>query len=279
MDKTPRGQASHLQREFEDDFEHMVRSLSGEVVKPRDIVVTGSAFLRKWITERGLEKLAHENGYDIHVRVHDNRKHVRLIDEIDDFSFYTTACVGLEGHFCGPFYHHKHAPPPDRPWMEFPPRQFVRLRDFKRRRVTHYDGTWFKNENIIRFAANKYGGVHLDRRDTLDEADRKYLEATEYASWGGPDEVDTTSNSGLRYIVTSERIEPYNCCHIELLSMCESIATIRFNGQQFAVFDLDTQQAIEAQPTGRPRYVDLTDVKPHPDGLTIVRSKLFETDS
>lgn len=234
LKKSPHGSVSPLQRHFEDDIDHILRSLDGErIVAPRDVVVSGSLFLRKWIVERGLERLARELNVEMNFSVQDNRPHRRVIDNDGEFGFYTAGGVMLEGTLCGGAYAHKTMPAPSKPLLEPISSQFLSLREIKRRRPTYYDGEWFSTEDIIRFAAHKYGGAHLDDESSLTSKESKYLESVRYMTWGGPPNDDVKAYSTVHRIITKKDIEPWNCCHIEILSLCQSVISVRFGNKPF----------------------------------------------
>jgi hypothetical protein len=111
------------------------------------------------------------------------------------------------------------------------PARFLRMN-----RVLH-GATWFNAEQVLRFVANKYGGVHFD--DSRDQPWHEELDrAAAFFTIGNPDGLNErrlietrTPLHSIRLVLPKEVGHLWTCLDIELLAIAQSLTNIRCNDQ------------------------------------------------
>jgi hypothetical protein len=125
--------------------------------------------------------------------------------------------------------------------MEF---EQMRLGAFTRQKRLYFAGQFFTCEEIIKFVANKLGGVHLDaRRDGRNEL----LEAAAGAvTFGGPESKLMRGRLGQTHLVVEpQAIEPLNGLHVEIVSAAASLICVEFDGKPLA--DITSAQPLASR--------------------------------
>jgi hypothetical protein len=106
----------------------------------------------------------------------------------------------------------------------------------------YFDGTWFTTEHVIRFMANKFGGVHFDKRRT-EPWQSKLETASGFFTVGNPNNltkrqlIETTSpKHNIHLVLPKEVGHLWTCLDIELLAIAQSLGNIACNGTRLFVF-------------------------------------------
>ena len=104
----------------------------------------------------------------------------------------------------------------------------------------YFKDTWIKASEIIRFSANKYGGVHLDTNYTK-EWQNKIYEASQYFIAGNPDNktskeiIEPYSDANqILLVLPKEKGNIWNCIDISMLALAQAFCSIHVNGERVA---------------------------------------------
>lgn len=204
-----------------------------------------SPILRRWITEGVLAKLTHDLGCSVTLPALNNDAVVRALPGAPEVDYFLTGGVRFSGVSVSGTYRSS-APyrgvvpiPIDR--MDF---EQMRLGAFTRQKRLYFAGQFFTCEEIIKFVANRLGGVHLDaRRDGRSEL----LEAAAGAvTFGGPESKLIRGRLGQTHLVVEpQAVEPLNGLHVEIVSAAASLICVEFNGKPLA--DITTVQPLRSR--------------------------------
>jgi len=105
------------------------------------------------------------------------------------------------------------------------------LHDFKRQPRIHFQGFSFSCEEIIKYTANKLGGVHIDFRRDGDERLAKLDQAAAYMKFGGPLSDDEPQPSELYFVLEPKGSQVLSGVHIEIIAAAASLIQVQFDGQ------------------------------------------------
>lgn len=227
-----------LRTQFEEDtkalFEFLLRR---EPLPPSHVRIVASAIVRKWLVDNQLGPLGRETRCAFTLPVLDTDAVAAAIGAGASVRFFMAGGALMDGVPIKGFY------VSDEPFHGTPPipinsLEYVDVRPSKflsARRVFH-DGNWFTTEQIIRFMANKYGGVHFDL--TRSHPWQEELErASEFFTVGNPENlnerklIETTSpKHNIRLVLPKEVGHLWTCLDIELLAIAQSLGNIKCNG-------------------------------------------------
>jgi len=227
-----------LRKQLEDDtralFEFLVRR---DPLPPSHVRIVASAIVRKWLVDNQLGRLGRETVGAFTLPALDTKAVAEAIAAGVSVRFFMAGGVSMDGVPIKGFY------VSDEPFHGTPPipiasLEYVDMRPSKflsARRVFH-NGNWFTTDQIIRFMANKYGGVHFD--PTRGHPWQQDLErASEFFTVGNPENlkerklIETTSpRHNIHLVLPKETGHLWTCLDIELLAIAQSLGNIKCNG-------------------------------------------------
>ena len=222
---------------------------STEPLHPSHVRITASAILRKWFIESWIDKLAKEASVEYTFASLDTTNIVSAIDEDKDIQFFMTGGVNMDGLPIQGYY--VSDGPPNSDGTSVIPIDKMEYKLFKPSRLlnskrVYHNGTWFNFSEIIKFCANKYGGVHLDKRYTK-EWQAKLEVASNYFIAGNP------NHENERKIV-----EPYSDKHRILLVLPKEkgkrLELLRYRAISYcaSIFEYTRQRGNDRRTRSRP---------------------------
>ncbi len=190
-----------------------------------------STILRRWLVEGLLGRMANALGVVPTLRAMDNSHVLAAIKDDETIRYFLTGGVMFDGKPVMCIYEST-ASATEIPRLPiqgglaqivFSPAELLR-----QKRMFHA-GTFFSCEDIIKFTANKLGGVHLDfRRDKNYE---KLEAASNFMSFGGPlEKMDRQPPGELYFDFEPNGKEILSGTHIEIIAAAASLLSIELNG-------------------------------------------------
>jgi hypothetical protein len=114
----------------------------------------------------------------------------------------------------------------------------LRLHQFKSQPRMHFKGINFSCEEIIKYTANKLGGVHIDfsrqgdpKYAKLNDKYAKLDEAASYMRYGGPLAPGEPQPSELYLVLEPKGSEVLSGAHIEIIAAAASLLQVHFDGR------------------------------------------------
>jgi hypothetical protein len=195
-------------------------------------VRAASAILRRWMVEGLLGKLCRALGVRATLPAMDNDEVIRALPFVPDVTYFMTGGVrfngaAVSGHYVSDLpYDGKPRLPIDR--MHF---RLMKLGEFKSQKRLYHRGDYFSCDEIIKFVANKLGGVHLDEsRNGLYE---RMEDATRAFTFGGPKSNITRGSPGEQHLVVEpDAVEPLHGFHVEIIAAGTSLLCVHLDGVQ-----------------------------------------------
>lgn len=201
-------------------------------------VRVASVILRRWLVEGMLGRLCHASGVEAAMLVVDNAQLLDAIPEDGAIIYFMTGGVMLNGQPVMALFEQaaSHGSKPILPiadgllpQIEMSPSQMM-----DQRRIYH-DGDYFRCGEIIKFMANRLGGVHLDFR--RDDKMQRLERAANYMSFGGPlHQMDRQPPGELYYNVEPNAREILGAFHIEIIAAAASLLTMSIDGRPLINF-------------------------------------------
>ena len=128
----------------------------------------------------------------------------------------------------------------------------LRLHQFKSQPRMHFKGTNFSCEEIIKYTANKLGGVHIDfnrqgdaKYAKLNEKYAKLDEAASYMKYGGPLSLEEPQPSELYLVLEPKGTEVLSGAHIEIIAAAASLLHVHFDERP--IMDVRIKKTIRSQ--------------------------------
>jgi hypothetical protein len=122
---------------------------------------SASAILRKWLVEKKLSRLCNLLKVQPTFPVANNKGIIEQIKLNDSIVFFITAGIKFNGL---PYYFPYHSTNPTTNSLRLyePVQELVSFNDFLSQKRVFFKSKFYTNEEIIKFVANKLGGVHCD---------------------------------------------------------------------------------------------------------------------
>lgn len=226
-----------------DTLEGDLRTLFKLVVTHNKPVTDGdvraaSAILRRWLSEGQIGRLCHAIGVSPTFPVFDNASIITAIKDAPDVRYYLTGGVRFNGRPVTHVYA-SDLPASGKPSLPLGPMPYVlvKTKKFLEQKRVFYDGAYLSCEEIIRFTANKLGGVHLDF--VRDERQQLLQSAAQYMTFGGPLERIVRGNVGEMHLALEpEGEEALSGLHIEVMAAASSFLNIHLDGKQLLEFSV-----------------------------------------
>lgn len=111
----------------------------------------------------------------------------------------------------------------------------------------YFNGHWFNFSEIIKFCANKYGGVHLDKKYSKSW-EQELENASNYFVAGNPDDYNElktiepySAKHQILLTLPKEKGHIWNCLDIELLAAANALINIHVNGDRILQYEVIPQ--------------------------------------
>jgi len=235
--------------QIEEDIDTLFRHLRTSGPLPlADVRNIAAPILRKWLIEGRIDWLANQTGTRIEFPAFDTKDVVSIIDADRDFVFYTAGGVSVDGKILQSVYVHNR-PPPEKPLL--PPMKEILCKQntLMERKSTFFQGQWIRNLDIVKYVANKIGGVHID----INTASSQYLAlegAREYVGFGSFATLEADRTSQVHIVLSDNTPKKWDCVHIEMLSMAQSFILLHVDGKPLAEFQ-EVDGSAEVSPPQR----------------------------
>jgi len=249
--KTP---VESVRRQFEEDLAALDSLLRRpDPLPPSHVRITASAVLRKWFLDGHLNRLGKSLGVKFSFPVLDTSSIVDAIAGDRSIRFFLAGGVLMNGLPIRGYY------VSDVPYdgqVRLPINSMkmidVRSSHFLKSHRIYHEGCWFDTADIMRFAANKAGGVHLDFRREQDWQHRIEA-ASEYFVLGNPDKLQDrkvqiiepySPQNQILLLLPKEVGHLWTCLDVELLAAAQSLINIRCNDEPLVIWDASVKDEI-----------------------------------
>lgn len=229
----------NLRQGFEEDAAALAEFLiCPGPLRPSHVRVSASAVVRRWLLDGQLNRLSQELDGALTLPTVDTSSAVAEIAANPSVQFFMAGGVILDGEVLRGLY------VSDAPYEGCPPISGAGLgtsllqpsRYLRSRRVFH-KGQWFTAEQVIRFVANKHGGVHFDM--TREYEWQCSLEnAARFFVVGNPERLKErqiiegrSPEHTILLVLPREVGFVWSCLEIELLSAAQSLVNVNLDGE------------------------------------------------
>ncbi|MFT3732848.1 MAG: hypothetical protein QM780_15745 [Hyphomicrobium sp.] len=197
-----------------------------------------SPILRRWLIEGLLDKFCRAVSRVPKLPALNNEHVVSALQNAPDVTIFLTGGVRFNGaemsgiySSSSPFNGKLRVPAHT---MKF---ELFKLGAFKRQKRIYFSGRFFTCEEIIKFVANKLGGVHFDAE--RDETHKAMEAAADAMTFGGPPNNVVRGKIGqMHLMVEPSSIEPLNAFHIEIIAAAASLLCLHLDGKQLIEFNV-----------------------------------------
>ena len=201
-------------------------------------VRAASPILRRWLVEGLLGKLGRGLERKPTLPVLNNEAVIRALPQ-DGVTCFITGGIRFNRRPLSGIY------VSDKPYFERPPLpidmmkfEMMRLGAFTEQKRLYYKGQFFSCAEIIKFVANKLGGVHHDSE--RDERQREMEAAADTITFGGSETKRERGKLGQTHLVVEpEAVEPLNGLHVEVIAAAASLLCIHFDGKPLLDFTVE----------------------------------------
>jgi len=220
--------------QLEEDLLALAKLLRGPGPLPTSYVrIIASATLRKWLLDGNLSRAANALGVSFTLPTLDTSAVVEAVGINPAITFFLAGGVRMDGVPIRGYYVAE-TPFTGRPELPIDSMAITRLspsRYLRSPRVFH-QGQWFDAEQIIRFVANKKGGVHFD--PTREHAWQEKLDlAANFFVAGNPDNLTEiqliepySAEHRILLVLPKETGNLWTCLDIELLAAAQTFLNI-----------------------------------------------------
>ena len=224
-----------------EDLDGLIKLLiTKEPLPPSHVRIIASSILRKWLVNGLINKLSALNHAKFSFLSSDTSEIVEAVKDNSAITFYMAAGVNLNGVPIHSIYA-SDSPPPAAGGPEIPVKTQIKNlspADLLRLKRIYFKGRWFSFDEIIRFIANKIGGVHFDtKRDA--EWQTVLEEASNYFVAGNPDGLDRmqiidpySDKHQMLLVLPKEKGYIRSCLDIELLAAAQAFTHIHIDGEK-----------------------------------------------
>lgn len=233
-----------------EDLEAMSKFfISKDPLPPSHVRIVAASTLRKWLAESLINKLSSLNGVGFTFLAYDTSDIVDAVKDNTNVTFFVAGGINLDGKPIRGIYASESPAPPNgktelpvkMPLKHYTPSEFL-----KSKRI-YYRGQWFDTESIIRFVANKLGGVHLDAKREI-EWQKMIEEAANFFVAGNPDHLDSmqliepySDKHQVLLVLPKEKGIKWNCLDIEMLAIAQAFLHIHADGDPIISFNKEVQ--------------------------------------
>lgn len=227
--------AQYLEHELSDHLQEDIKTLIDTLTHPDALEISrvrsiGANICRKWLLDKGLVNLGIALGEIPTLPTLDTSEHFRLIEKWAHIDFYCSGGISLGGVPFNSFYRILDGFPghPDFPLANY---QELNVSKFLSKRCAYSSGIWFRNADIIRYFANKAGGVHYDPKNGKP-IDKKIEETRREFTFVAENSDNRTFDKTEIYIDASFN-EKLDFAQLELMSIAQALCNVRFDGTPF----------------------------------------------
>lgn len=229
-----------LVNQLYEDLEGLTKFLiSKDPISPSHVRIIATSIVRKWLVDGLINQLSALNGKTFTFAIHDTSEVKVRIKNNSNITFYMAGGIFLGGKIIKGIYTSdsperkdgKAELPMNLPYKLFKPSELLRSKRI------FYKGHWFDFENIIRFVANKSGGIHFDHRRETDWHNN-IEEASNYLILGNPDNSKETriiepysDKHKILIVLPKERNYIWTCLDVELLAIAQAFGNIHIDGE------------------------------------------------
>lgn len=223
---------SDLKQQFEEDLSIIQRHIVVDRLLPLpDVRVILSPILRKWLLENNLALMCKALGYMAALPAVDTSVHEQIIAAGGtEFEFYCAGGTLIDGAPLNSIYvSTRPKPPGTTSLLPIPNLREYRIGHFLDRKCIYCDGQWITTRDVIKYIANKAGGIHFNngRRDAKQHA----LEKARTVLHLGKTPAPGTPLSAPNYLeINGTSPQPWDCLYVEVLSIGQALLNIRLNG-------------------------------------------------
>jgi hypothetical protein len=224
----------NLVRQFQEDATTLVETLvTTGPLRPSKVRAVASSVVRKWLIDGHINQLSRVVGETLTLPVVGTDKAVVEIAADPQIRFFMAGGVALDGEPLRGMYLS------DAPFMGQVPISreglatvMLKPSQYLKSPRIYFDGQWFTAEQVIRFVANKHGGVHLD--SSRDQEWQNILErASRFFLIGNPDHLEerqiiekSSPEHEVLVVLPRERGVVWTCLEIELLSAAQALVSV-----------------------------------------------------
>ncbi|TRV35841.1 MAG: hypothetical protein EWV70_09535 [Microcystis flos-aquae Mf_QC_C_20070823_S20] len=221
-----------LKDQLEGDLETLYRLVVtfGPPVSAADIRAA-SAILRRWLGENLLGQLCNQIQAVPSFPSINNTHAMGLVMADPRVDYFTTGGVKFAGVPVS--FTYSSSAPGDDPLPLTPPKySLLRTKAFLAQKRMFFEGKFFTTEEIIRFTANKLGGVHLDSR--LNEREEVMMRAADRMTFGGPSFLAKGKVGEMHLELEPHSTQVLNGFHLEVVAAAASFIQLHLDGTQLA---------------------------------------------
>lgn len=229
-----------LVRQLEEDFSYASTQLRSQGrIEPTALRTIAGGLTRKWLVERNLARIFQGSKAVIELPALDTEAHRRIIDADGRFDYYTAGGPGIGNIQLNSIYAHRDDLPENSggrlPHTFY--RQY-RLGSFLDRPCSYFDSNWFYNRDIIKYVANKMGGVHYDtkREKVLFE---KMDRAAKALRIGGRAPSDFEPGEEVFIQLPIDMMDNWSFWHVEIISIADALLRFKINAESVGVRDYE----------------------------------------
>lgn len=224
---------------FEGDLDTIFRLIVRQK-EPLDVgsIRSVTPILRRWLVEGLLGKLCHGLECKALLPALDNEPVIKALPNAPEISCFVTGGIRFDGNPISGIY------VSDKPYAGKPPIpidqmnfELMKLGSFTKQKRVYFDGTYFSCEEILKFVANKLGGVHYDGEH--NHRQKLMAAVTDAITFGGPPEKVERGTVGRTHLVVEpDSTEPLNALHVEIVATAASLLCVQLNGQRLIDFEV-----------------------------------------
>lgn len=215
--------------QLQDDIQTLIDNLTAPAsLEKSRIRSVSTSICRRWLIDKGLSNLAHTMGVCPTLPALDNTSHIFDIEKWKHVEFYTLGGVSLEGFPINSIYRPQFGFPGN-PNFVLPKLKEYSPAKFLNRKCSFGQRTWFTTENVLRYMANKAGGVHFDTKREKD-IDRKIDVVREKYTVVSEAGMSNEAQS-IQLVIAGTFEEQFDFCYLEMISIAQSLCNVRFDGK------------------------------------------------
>lgn len=255
-DEVTQEELKYLKEMLQSDLEtlfHLTFTF-GQPVKEGDIRVS-SAILRKWLIDGLIGRLCRALGAKPKFVILDNYAVIEAISRRSDITYFLTGGVRFNGRAVYGIYSSDAPAPPYGPVIPVDKmeQRLVRQRDFLEQKRVFFEGDYFSTAEIIKFVANKLGGVHHDMKRTVHH--ERLERAADFMTFGGHvDNIVRGVAGEMHLLLEPDATEALTGLHIEIVAAAAAFISIHIDDTQLMPIEVhrSLKEKVRAFIVGQP---------------------------
>jgi hypothetical protein len=205
-------------------IENLTDPTSFEISRARNV---SASICRRWLIDRRLDSLARELGVKPQIPTLENARHVAYIQKWKNVEFYTLGGISISGLPINSIFKTTQGFP-GTPELSVPNKTWVSPASFLKQKCSFGVNCWFTYREVLRYMANKAGGVHFDTvrnkhpDDLIDQVREKYTIGSSY---------NRPTQEG--YVGIDFKFdEQFDFCYLEMMSIAQALCNVRLDGER-----------------------------------------------